>query len=336
MPVNSHESVCLRYAKYESGASKAWLRYESHPASPLQSNTAICHTRGQARLGTERQKGATSKPKRRLVAPPTPLASLASRLRRKIDGVTTAAPEQLSIRPQFSLRQRFMLTVVPRLVWATLSVVGRTWHFETIAELGATPLPFGAGAGAEIFCFWHQCVLPCAFYFRRTGATIIVSQSFDGELIARTLELFGYKTVRGSSSRGAHEALLGLKAVIESGHPAIFTADGPRGPIYRTKSGPIRLAALTGARIGAFHLEPRRAWSLNSWDRFLVPMPFTPIAVSWSRWTQVPINLAEDKIPDDMLDGQREQLNAALERARIHALEHFGKAEPVGKSTSNV
>jgi hypothetical protein len=244
--------------------------------------------------------------------------------------VTTAGPEQISIRPQFSLRQRIVLAVVPRFVWALLSIVGRTWRFETIAELGATPLPFGAGAGAEIFCFWHQCVLPCTFYFRRTGATIIVSQSFDGELIARTLELFGYKTVRGSSSRGAHDALLGLKEVIEFGHPAIFTADGPRGPIYRSKLGPIRLAALTGARIGAFHLEPRHAWTLRSWDRFLVPMPFTRIAVSWSRWTQIPLHLPEDK-----LDEQRDQLSATIERARIHALEHFGKAESLGNSAPN-
>jgi len=244
--------------------------------------------------------------------------------------VTTEGPEQISLRPQFSLRQRLVLAVVPRLVWTLLSVVGRTWRFEIIAELGATPLSFGAGAGAEIFCFWHQCVLPCTFYFRRTGATIIVSQSFDGELIARTLELFGYKTLRGSSSRGAHEALLGLKDVIESGHPAIFTADGPRGPIYRSKLGPIRLAALTGARIGAFHLEPRRAWTLPSWDRFLVPMPFTRVAVSWSRWTQIPLNLPEDK-----LDEERDQLSGTIERARIHALEHFGKAESVGNSTAN-
>lgn len=249
--------------------------------------------------------------------------------------MTTEGSEQISIRPQFSLRQRIVLAVIPRFVWALLSVVGRTWRFETIAELGAMPLPFGEGAGAEIFCFWHQCVLPCTFYFRRTGATIIVSQSFDGELIARTLELFGYKTVRGSSSRGAQEAMLGLKQAIESGHPAIFTADGPRGPIYQSKPGPIKLAALTGARIGSFHLEPRRAWPLNSWDRFLIPMPFTRIAVSWSRWTQVPQNLAQDQV-DPEFEKQREKLNAAIERARIRALEHLGKAESTGKSPANV
>ena len=208
--------------------------------------------------------------------------------------------------------------MVPRLVWALLSVVGRTWQFETIAEEGATPLPFGEGARAEIFCFWHQCVLPCTFYFRRTGATIIVSRSFDGELIARTLGLFGYKTVRGSSSRGSRQGLLGLQQVIERGGPAIFTADGPRGPIFQTKMGPIKLAQLTGARIGAFHLEPEHAWSMSSWDRFMVPRPFTRIAVSWSRWTRVPADLRADQF-----GAKREELNAAIERARLSARKHF-------------
>jgi len=222
---------------------------------------------------------------------------------------------------RFTLRQRVVLAVVPRLVWALLSVVGRTWRFEEIAEKGATPLPYGEGAGAEIFCFWHQCVLPCTFYFRRTGATIIVSQSFDGELITRILELFGFGTTRGSSSRGAREGLLGLKEVIENGKPAIFTADGPRGPIHRTKMGPIKLAHLTGARIGAFHLQPERAWTMRSWDHFLVPKPFTRIAVSWARWTQVPTDLA----PEDF-ERCREELNAAIERARLQAVKHFTKA----------
>lgn len=221
-------------------------------------------------------------------------------------------------RQGFTFRQRCILAVAPRLVWLLLSIVGRTWRFETVAEEGAEPIPFGVGAGADIFCFWHQCVLPCAYYFRRSAATIIVSQSFDGELIARTLHLFGYKTVRGSSSRGAQEGLLGLKHAIESGGPAIFTADGPRGPIYRTKLGPIRLAQLTGARIGAFHLQPKSAWTLRSWDRFLIPRPFTRIAVSWSRWTAVPADLAPTQF-----EPKREELNAAIEHARLRAIAHL-------------
>ena len=227
--------------------------------------------------------------------------------------------------PRFTIRQRLVLAVVPRLVWALLWLVGRTWRFEIIAEEGATALPYGEGVGADIFCFWHQCVLPCTFYYRRTGATIIVSQSFDGELITRILEIFGFHTTRGSSSRGAREGLLGLEQVIASGGPAIFTADGPRGPIYRTKMGPIKLAHITGARIGAFHLEPERAWTMHSWDHFLVPKPFTRIVVSWARWTTVPADLDPDPSAGQF-EQKREELNAAIERARLRALAHFGKS----------
>ena len=223
--------------------------------------------------------------------------------------------------PSFTLRQRLALAVVPPLVWALLRIVGATWRFETIAEDGATPLPNGQGAGPEIFCFWHQCVLPCAVYFRRTRATILISRSFDGELITRTLGLLGFRAVRGSSSRSGHEGLMGLKDVIEGGEPAIFTADGPRGPIFQAKMGPVKLAQTTGAPIGAFHLQPERAWTLRSWDRFMVPMPFTRIVVSWARWTHVPVDLRAEKF-----EPMREELNAAIERARINALRYFGKA----------
>jgi lysophospholipid acyltransferase (LPLAT)-like uncharacterized protein len=222
---------------------------------------------------------------------------------------------------RFTLSQRIVLAIVPRLVWAILRVLGLTWRYEVIAEEGVTPVVFGQKAGPEIYCFWHQCVLPCTLYFRRSHAVILISRSFDGELITRILHMFGFDAVRGSSSRSAREGLLGLKNVIESGKTAIFTADGPRGPIYQTKMGPIKLAQLTGAPIGAFHLQPERAWELKSWDRFLIPKPFTRICVSWAQWTYVP-----DNLPAEQFEPKREDLNAALERARLRALDYFHQA----------
>lgn len=213
------------------------------------------------------------------------------------------------------------MAIVPRIVWALLSIVGRTWRFDVMAEEGVTPVREGEKAGAEIYCFWHQCVLPCAFYFRASGAVILVSRSFDGELITRILRLFGFDAVRGSSSRGAREGLLGLYDVIKSGRTAIFTADGPRGPIYETKMGPIKLAEMTGAPIGAFHLEPERAWRAHSWDRFLIPKPFTRICVSWAQRTQV-----AQGVPVEELEPTRQELNGAIERARLRAYAHFKRA----------
>lgn len=222
---------------------------------------------------------------------------------------------------RFTLLQRLVLAMVPRLVTAMLWLVSRSWRFEVIAEEGVVPIVYGERSPAKIFCFWHQCVFPCTVYFRHSRAVILISQSFDGELITRILRMWGFDAVRGSSSRGAREGLLGLAHVINTGRTAIFTADGPRGPIYQTKMGPIKLAQMTGVPIGSFYLLPEHAWELKSWDRFLVPKPFTRICVSWADWTHVDAGIAAEDF-----EGKRQELNDALERARLRALAHFGKS----------
>jgi hypothetical protein len=221
----------------------------------------------------------------------------------------------------FTLGQRLVLAIVPRVVWALLWIVSPTWRFEVLAEEGVVPVLSGERPGPEIYCFWHQCVLPCTVYFRHSHAVILISKSYDGELITRILKMFGFDAVRGSSSRSAREGLLGLAHIVQSGRTAIFTADGPRGPIYQTKMGPIKLAQMTGAPIGAFHLEPEHAWVMGSWDKFLVPKPFTRICVSWAQWTHVSADL-----PAEDFESKRAELNAAIERARLRSLDYFKKA----------
>jgi len=223
--------------------------------------------------------------------------------------------------PRFTITQRLILAVVPRVVSALVWLCGFTWRFEVLAPEGVTPTVFGEKSPPNIYCFWHQCVLPCTVYFRHARAVILISRSFDGELITRILRMFGYGAVRGSSSRGGREGLLGLKHILESGRTAIFTADGPLGPIYQTKMGPIKLSQMTGAPIGAFYLLPERAWTISSWDRFLVPKPFTRICVSWAQWTRVPADL-----PPEEFEPKRKELNEAIERARLRALDYFKKA----------
>lgn len=219
---------------------------------------------------------------------------------------------------RFSFSQRIALWIVPRLTALVLSIVGVTLRFEVIAEEGAipaTPPPKG------IFCFWHRCTLPCGWYFRKYRCSILISQSFDGEVIARTLALLGYNSVRGSSSRGGAAGLLALENVLEAGEAVIFTADGPRGPIYQTKIGPVKLAQMTGEPIGSFYLLPERAWVLKSWDQFLIPKPFSRVAVSWARSMRAPSKEADAAT----LELARVNLNDALERARHRAEAHFAK-----------
>jgi lysophospholipid acyltransferase (LPLAT)-like uncharacterized protein len=219
---------------------------------------------------------------------------------------------------QFSFSQRVALAVVPRLTALLLALIGWTLRFEVIAEEGAVP---ATPPAKGIFCFWHRCTLPCGWYFRKFRCSILISRSFDGELIARTLGLLGYGAVRGSSSRGGAAGLLALKAVLANGNPVVFTADGPRGPIYETKIGPVKLAQMTGEEIGSFYLLPERAWVMSSWDRFLIPKPFSRVAVSWARAVAAPAANADA----ETLEAKRQELNDALERARMRAEEHFNK-----------
>ena len=223
-----------------------------------------------------------------------------------------------TVTPRFTPGQRVLLAIIPRATALVLALIGATLRFEVIAEEGAVP---ATPPAKGIFCFWHRCTLPAAWYFRRFRCSILISQSFDGELIARTLGLLGYNSVRGSSSRGGAAGLVALREVLESGMPVVFTADGPRGPIYQTKPGPVKLAGMTGEPIGSFYLLPEGAWQIRSWDRFLVPKPFSRVVVSWARTVAPPAADADSTT----LEAKRQELNDALERARRRAEEHVAK-----------
>ena len=106
---------------------------------------------------------------------------------------------------------------------------------------------------------------------------MLTSRSYDGEYIARIIEHFGFLAVRGSSSRGAVQSLRELQRELERGAFVAFTIDGPRGPKYVAKPGPIHLARITGAPIFGFYVAVERAWILNTWDAFIVPKPFSRV-----------------------------------------------------------
>jgi len=147
---------------------------------------------------------------------------------------------------------------------------------------------------------------------------VLISQSFDGELIARIIERLGFLTARGSSTRSGGSGLFALAKAVERGNPAVFTADGPRGPIYKAKPGAIKLAQVTGYDIGIFYAHPEKAWQLRSWDRFLIPKPFSRVAISWGRNVEVP--QTDDPVT---LEAKRLAVEEALERARLNGERHF-------------
>ena len=220
---------------------------------------------------------------------------------------------------RFTFSQRVTLAIVPRLVALLLRALHRTLRYEVVVEPGAEP---ATPPALQVWCFWHRCLIPCACYFHaRFKPAVLISLSFDGELIARTIEQLGFLTARGSSTRSGGSGLWALAKAVERGHPAVFTADGPRGPVYKVKPGAVKLAQLTGYAIGIFYAHPEKAWMLRSWDRFLIPKPFSRVALSYARQIEVP--RSEDPL---VIEAKRLEVEAALERARLNAERHFGQA----------
>ncbi len=186
-----------------------------------------------------------------------------------------------------------------------------SWRVE-----GLEHLHFDGNGRRPIMAFWHGRVLTATYYFRRRGIVVMISENFDGEWIARIIEQFGFRTSRGSSSRGGQRALLELKREMDRGRPSGFAVDGPRGPARHAQPGAVWLAKLTGNPVVPFHMEASRYWSLKSWDRTQIPRPFSTVALAVGGPIHVPADADEAA-----LETKRVELEQSL-----HALEQRAAA----------
>ena len=132
-----------------------------------------------------------------------------------------------------------------------------------------------------IFAFWHNRIFLMPYLFRKYWHTrrrhrvaVLVSASKDGEKLARVLSKFNLICVRGSSSRRGKEALRELARLVDEGHDVGITPDGPRGPKYHCHDGVISLSQITHAAIIPVSYVLSRKITINSWDNFIVPLPF--------------------------------------------------------------
>jgi len=206
--------------------------------------------------------------------------------------------------------------------WAgylAIALIGPTLRYSISWEEDPSP-PGAIFEKPVIYAFWHRAVFPASWMWRKRDIAVMVSRSFDGEYIARIIERLGFVAVRGSSSRGATGALLGMKSVLEGGESVAFTIDGPRGPKYVAKPGPVGLSKITGIPMAAFYVALSNAWVLKTWDAFMIPKPFSKALARVSRKTIVPADADDAKIRD-----YHAQLQAALERVTRFAEENVAR-----------
>lgn len=225
--------------------------------------------------------------------------------------VETPAPPGINqARRKFTLRERILLWIITWTATIAVRIIGPTIRFSASWEEGSAGT---IEARPIVYCFWHNCIIPALYLCRDLHIAVMTSESFDGEYIARIMHKFGFTRVRGSSSRGAVRALLGMRRELEQGWTVAFTIDGPRGPRYVAKPGPVLLARTTGVPMSAFYIALDRAWILKTWDGLVIPKPFTRALLRVSRQIPVP------------LDGNDElylkELQSALDRVRDFAEE---------------
>lgn len=159
-------------------------------------------------------------------------------------------------------------------------MLGRTLRYEIDDRAGIVGKPVGEN---YIGALWHNRLLifPIVlrrFFPNRRGAALI-SASRDGDLLSDAIHRFDYDVVRGSSSKLGATALLQLGEVLTKHGDVVITPDGPRGPVYKLGPGIIFLAQKTGAAVLPINLEYSSCWRVKSWDRFIIPKPFSKARV---------------------------------------------------------
>jgi lysophospholipid acyltransferase (LPLAT)-like uncharacterized protein len=241
--------------------------------------------------------------------------------------VSNVSSDPVSLKPaslmvQYSLRERFLIRLIGWIGYMAVRLIGRTLRFSVHIEDGG---PADMHTRPLILCFWHNAIFPATWAFRNQQIGVLSSVSFDGEYTSRIISRFGYQPIKGSSTRGGVGAFLASRKRLNHGFTVAATTDGPRGPRYVAKPGPVLLASKSGVPLVAFHIALESPWILNSWDKLMIPKPFSRALLCVSRMIRVP-----DDADERQLNQLHAELQSAQERVRDFAeakISHVGSSE---------
>ena len=206
------------------------------------------------------------------------------------------------------------------LIATVIKTLGATYRFRIDDRLGMTRA--NCALPPTIWACWHNCMfvmplLRSRFARHRTGA-LLTSASRDGDVLAETCRHFDIDTARGSRSRKKVAALRDSLRCLQRGSDFCITPDGPRGPRYQLQGGVILMAQLSQSGVMPVHVRPERYWEMRTWDRLIIPKPFTKIQVVFDDIVSIP------KTAD--------KLSFETERARLETLLRAGATEELKTS----
>jgi lysophospholipid acyltransferase (LPLAT)-like uncharacterized protein len=200
--------------------------------------------------------------------------------------------------PQYSLWRRMQIPLISSAAIAVIRTLGPTLRFES---LGAHHYEQSRARGEPVIsAFWHRCIISATWYWRDRGAVVMNTTNFDGQWTRRVIEHFGFRGLAVMARR------------LEEGHDAAFTIDGPRGPRYVAKPGPVLLARRTGKPIYVFHIGLERARTLEkAWDLMQIPHFFSRAVL-----VGAPLIRVSPEADSTELERKQAEMQAALERVR--------------------
>jgi lysophospholipid acyltransferase (LPLAT)-like uncharacterized protein len=212
--------------------------------------------------------------------------------------------------PKLPWQKRIQIPVIAELVYSIIRTIGPTLRFEV---LGGQKVELRRIAKQPtIWAFWHRIIIPIVWYGRNRGIVVMNTTAFDGQWTRKVIERLGFGTAQGSSSRGGLRGLQVMAKGIAEGLDCAFTIDGPRGPRYVAKVGPVLLARMTGAPIMVFHVGVDRGKTIEkTWDHFLLPGLFARAIIIGGPLIYVPQDAGAE-----IIKAKHEEMQKALERVR--------------------
>jgi lysophospholipid acyltransferase (LPLAT)-like uncharacterized protein len=223
--------------------------------------------------------------------------------------------------PKLKWSRRIQIPMIAAVVYSMIRTLGPTLRYEVLGWHHAE----GVYAAKKqcIWSFWHRVIIPIVWWYRNHGVVVMNTTAFDGQWTRKVIEWLGFGTAQGSSSRGGLRGLAVMARRIEEGKDCAFTIDGPRGPRYVAKPGPVMLARKTGAPIMVFHVGVDRGKTFTkTWDHFLLPMPFARAVIFFAP----PIYVSREATIEEM-DAKHAEMQRELERVRDIAEDWFSLSE---------
>ncbi|MCL2689868.1 MAG: lysophospholipid acyltransferase family protein [Chitinispirillia bacterium] len=196
------------------------------------------------------------------------------------------------------------------LLWLVGSIACRTWRVKVIMPPSVNI--FDPKGTPTVYCFWHSTLLVTAYVFRKTGKSVIVSPSKDGQRAADIAQRWGHSIIFGSSNKKGSTALRQSIRALKEGRSLGITPDGPKGPLQVAKPGAAQIALVSKCPLVAIKVEAGNAWRLSSWDKFLLPKPFSKITITLSE-PIYPASCEDDNDCDDSSENRGVILTKQLE-----------------------